>query len=375
MATTFFSPHNPFFALFPPPSLLAAPFAAVWFSTDAVVLMEFAVGSRGPYFSRFAKRDLPPGVIVGGAVTDEVRLREALRELKEESGAERVRLVLPDEKIYLFTVGLPMLSPKETRDNISFQIEENVPLSLEESVFDYTLIPEGSVRGIRAPRRAAVVVMEKSLLEPYLRAASAVGLEALSVEAESQALARAVVPLQATESRLLVHIGRDCAGVHIASRGVVQYASCVDIGEASFDAALKKSFPQASPQEVEEMKRSHSFTGAPKDKEFVAALVGGISALQDEINRRYLYWHSREEVEALSHPPIASVTLSGAPAVLKGLAEHLSEGLRLPVVVADPWVNAPAQGRNVRPVPLPEALAKAPAIGGALRGLIEPLYA
>lgn len=375
MDTAFFSPHNRFFELFPPPSLLAAPFAAICFSPEALVLMEFSIGSHGPYFSRYLRKDLAPGIVKGGTVADEVTLIGALGELKSESGLERVRLVLPDEKIYLFTTGVPMLSPKETRDNISFQIEENVPLTLEESVFDYTLIPETSVRGIRVPRRAAVVVMEKTVFDPFLRAASSAGFQVISAEAESQALARSVVPLGTMESKLLVHIGRGSTGMHIVAQGVVQYASSVDIGEASLDAALKKSFPESTPEALAEMKRAHSFTGAPKEKEFVAALVGGISALQDEISRRYLYWHSREEVEAAAHPPITSVTLSGAPAVLKGLAEHLSEGLRLPVVVADPWINAPLRGKGVPPVPLPDALARAAAIGGALRGFDTPSYA
>jgi Tfp pilus assembly PilM family ATPase len=375
MDTAFFSPHNRFFALFPPPSLLAAPFAAVWFSSGSLSLIEFAVGSQGPYFSRLIKKDLAPGVLGGGTVVDEAGLALALRELQRESGLRRVRLVLPDEKVYLFTVGVPMLSPKETRDNISFQIEENVPLTLEECVFDYSVIPEGSIHGIRASRRAAVVVLEKAILESYLRAATAAGFQILSVEAESQALARAVVPFDTEESRLLVHIGKNGTGIHIVARGVVHYASSVDIGEVSFDAALKKSFPEATPQDITEMKRAHSFTGAPKEKEFVSALVGSVSALQDEVSRRYLYWHSREEVEAAAHPPIASVTLSGAPAVLKGLAEHLSEGLRIPVTIADPWINAPLRKKGVPPIPLPEALGRAAAIGGALRGLTHSLYA
>ena len=375
MHTAFFSPRNRFFKLFPPPSLLAAPFAAVWFSPGSLILVEFSTGSHGLYLSRYAKKILAPGILSAGAVADEAKLTAALRELAVECRLSRIRFVLPDEKIYLFTTDVPMLPAGETRDNISFQIEENVPLSLEECIFDYTLIPEESMRGIRAPRQAAVAVIEKTILEAYVRAARAAGLSLLSVEAERQAMTRSVIPSQSTESQLVVHMGRDCSSIHIVARGLVQYSSCVDIGESSLDQALMKTFPGSTAESIAEMKRAHSFTGAPKEKEFVSALVGGIAALQDEINRRYLYWHSREEVEAAAHPPIKSVMLSGSPAVLKGLAEHLSEGLRLPVMVADPWINVGSSGTRTPSLTLQDALSVAPAIGGALRGSDIPSYA
>src|SRR5258708_4722942 len=153
MATAFFASHNKFFNLFPPPHFLAAPFAAVACSADGLSAAHFALGTRGFYLRYFAHKKFPPGVIDKGALLDVPKFSEALSALVKECKLDRVHLVLPEEKLYLFTTGVPMLSPAERWDNLEFKIEENVSVSREEVVFDYHLIPEEASHGIRSTRR------------------------------------------------------------------------------------------------------------------------------------------------------------------------------------------------------------------------------
>ncbi|NDF13372.1 MAG: hypothetical protein EB060_11240 [Proteobacteria bacterium] len=64
--------------------------------------------------------------------------------VKKELGLSFVQVTLPEDKAYIFRTSIPKVSEAQVRQAIEFQLEENVPLSPAEAVFDFIVLPQNA---------------------------------------------------------------------------------------------------------------------------------------------------------------------------------------------------------------------------------------
>jgi len=108
---------------------------------------------------RFAEEKLPAGIVVQGKIKNPEKMKAELTRFRAAHGLEFVRVSLPEEQAYLFSMKLPLVKKRELRESVTLQLEEHVPLKSEDAVFDYEIMGEradGYVLGVSAyPRTVA----------------------------------------------------------------------------------------------------------------------------------------------------------------------------------------------------------------------------
>jgi len=130
----------------PPPTFLTMPCVGVDISDTSLKYMSFVAETNmdgSKKIKQWGDIDIPTGVVQRGHVVDQEKLSAVLQEFKAATGAEFVRVSLPEERAYLFETTIKKGTPlKEIRGLFEFRLEENVPIPSKDVFFDYTIIPE-----------------------------------------------------------------------------------------------------------------------------------------------------------------------------------------------------------------------------------------
>ncbi len=313
-----------FHQFFPPPKFLEMPAVGLDISDTAVTALEL-VRQRGAFaVGRFGRRLLPAGAIVDGYVYDKEGVVAELRTLKEELRLSFVNGSLPEEKAYLYTTRMPPVSPKEMRGVIEFTLEENVPLSPAEAIFDYTVIPSASSSSPDS-REVSVTAFPRAVVHTYAELFQAAGLILLSLELGAQAVCRAVISHGDRGTYLVVHRGAEKTGLFIVRDETVHFTAIVAMGTS-----------------------------------------GTREALRAEVGRIITYWQTHAGGSGESVAGIGKIVLCGAGATSPGLRESLARALSLPVEDANVWRNAFSFDAYIPPILFEESLLYAAAVGLAL---------
>mgnify|MGYP002279808949 CR=1 FL=1 len=193
--------------------------------------------------------------------------------LKDLSNREKfnfVRVSLPEEQIYIFTLSLPQMQGQDLREMILLQIEEHIPLKATEVVFDYDTIQEDEKSTM-----VGVTAISIEVIEAYLSVFKQAGLTPLSFESEAQAITHSVVPRGEKSSVMVVDFGYTRTGISVSYNSNVLLATTLDLGGFNLTQMLAKNF-SISFEKAEKMKRSYNLDATPNNKEIFHVLLNGI---------------------------------------------------------------------------------------------------
>lgn len=345
---------------FPTPSYLNMDSCSLDISDESIKYGQLSPTSSGFKLIKFGKEKVPEGVLVSGKIEDEKKLVSILKNIKDREKLNFIRVSLPEEQMYIFTLSLPQLHGQDLREIILLQIEEHIPLKAIDVVFDYDTIFEDEKTTI-----VEVSAIPIGIVESYLSVFSQAGLTPLSLESESQAIARAVVPRGENSTVMIVDFGHMRTGVSISHNGVVLFTTTLDIGGYNLTEMLAKNF-SISFEKAEEMKRSYSLSTTSKVNEIFPIILNGISVLHDELDKQYIYWKTHNDNKDFTHKEIDRIILCGGNANLAGLADYLEASMKIKVEYANAWINISDMDDSIPEMSFEDSLSYVTVLGLSL---------
>jgi len=345
--------------LFPAPQFLTIPSVGVDFSDSTMRLMKLTETIHGLLPTKFAEESIPEGCMKGGRIADETNFTAFLSAVRKEHKLKYVRVAIPESQTYSFTLTLDILAAEDIRGAIELVLEDNIPLKAIETVFDYSIMMQNDTH-IVVQVVALAEVSAQSFSNCFLRA----GLVPVSFELDGQAVARAVLKPKDKGSYMVVDFGANRTGITIVTSGTAVFTSTLEFGGKSLLDTLQKELG-VTLEEAQQLKREHGLAAAGEYKNIFQLLVGGISTLKDEINRRYVYWHEKK-AQFGEFPNISTIYLCGGHSNLRGLADYLAVGLKINVVQVNPWVNCVSFEDAIPDMTYEESMSYVTAIGLAL---------
>lgn len=350
--------------LFPTPEFLSVPAVGVDFSDATMRFVRLSETMHGLLPVHFAEMAIPDGCMKGGRIVDEKLFTKFLQDVRTTHKLKYVRVAIPESQTYSFTLNLDPLAGADIRSAIELVLEDNIPLRAVETVFDYHVISESASSIL-----VQIVAIAQSSVESFLDCFMRAGLIPLSFELDGQAMARAVLRPEELGSYMVVDFGANRTSITIVTKRTAVFTSTLEFGGKALLDILQKelSIPL---EEAQRLKREHGLSAMGEHANIFQLLVGGISTLKDEINRRYVYWHEKK-VQRGEFPKIETVYLCGGHSNLRGLADYLSVGLKLRVVQANPWVNCISFDAAVPDMSYETSMSYVTAIGLALAEYIH----
>jgi len=319
------------------------------------------VGSRRDSFgdlASFGEFEINPRIFKNGEIKNEQALikiiQEALAKVKgEKLNTKYVVASLPEQKAFLRVIQMPKMTGEELRDAIPFEAENYIPLPIEKTYLDFQVIPPLSEKKQDLTQQVLIVAFPKSEVNSYLSLLKKAGLQPKIFETESMAISRALI---GSARPVKQNLSNEANG--LKNEAGEAPVVLIDLGEtkANFIIFLRNSIRFTSTIQIIEEK--------PSD-------------LAEQIKKYIDYYQFHPVSPAGSgtngthyseKKGIKKILLSGGNSCLKEFSNILSEKLKIPTELGNPWINILPEKEKPKLSP-EDSLRYTTALGLALRGI------
>lgn len=317
--------------LFTPPVFLIRPAISVEIQPSGISFLTTQNTDLGVLPDCCGFVPLPTGSVLAGDIIKREAVVNALIDIRKKTKLRFVRFSVPEEKTYIFKTRLPNLKPKEIHDILDFKIEENVPLSAKEAVFDYDI-----VLGQKAGKDLDMIVSVAPLktTEDFQELFKQAGFTPLFFSPESQNIAKAVIRESNEQIIVIVNIRESNIVLSQVVHGIVCQTSTLNFGGNTFTDLVAKYY-NISLVEALKIKKEKLYSDNPENMEIFSYLINTVSAIKDEIYKFVSYCNEKKDTPG----PVERIILCGQEALIVGLEKYLTANLELKVDIANVWTN------------------------------------
>lgn len=318
----------------------------------------------------FGEITIPEGAIVNGEILAEGKVVEAVKTWRASAGRHAVApfviASLPEEKSFVRLLQLPKVKIDDIGNAIRWEIEANIPIPPEELLFDYEVI-EPLKNGFDH-LDILVVAFPKTIIESYVLMLKHAGLDPVVLELESQAIARAVLPLSPEkEVRIIVDMGHLRTSFSITCGGAILFTTTIELGGKNFEENIARALA-IGPEKAIEVKKTVGLNKGGFDGKVFFALAPAVAAFTAELKRTIEYHEQHIEHMHGANAKVGEVILTGGDANLLGFDTYLAANLRIPVRRGDPLMRIRHRlAYHIPPIVQNESLQFTAALGLAMR--------
>ncbi|GAB3598974.1 pilus assembly protein PilM [Kineococcus gypseus] len=301
--------------------------------TSGVRAAELSYGRGGVTLEKFGQVALPEGAVRDGEVVDRAAVVDALKTLWKASGfkGKKVALGVANQRVVVRQVDLPWMPLAELKASLPLQVQDYLPLPVDECLIDFH-VTEEVVDGETRLLRGLLVAAAREMVSANVAAVEAAGLRATGVDLTSFAVLRSVgKPFGDVATEALVDIGARISNLVIHSGGQPRFVRVLLSGGQDVTDAIAERLGLSAPL-AESVKRGSLEDLSEQDRSLADSAVDlMLEVFVDDIRSSMDYY-------AASHPafPVERIVLSGGGSLLHGVAERLEAVTRKPVVPADP---------------------------------------
>jgi type IV pilus assembly protein PilM len=311
--------------------------------------------------------DIPPGYIEDGKIIDKDKVADIIKEAIKRAGPKKIKTKkvicsLPESKAFLRIVNIPKMEDQEIKEAIKWEMEANIPLSMDQVYFDWQLLDTES----KNKQNVLTVAIAKEIIDDEMEVLKKAGLDVYGLEVESIASARSLINEKETRkdsTSLIVDLGSKRTSFIMVVGEVPFFTSSIPFSSESLNDAIAKNL-NLSPKEAEEVKINHGIEYFNSDNPIFNATKYLLENLVQEIGKNLDFYFSI----AKESPKIEKIILCGGGANLKGIVAYLVKRLNMQVEIGDPWKNL-FLGEKIPIISKNNSVRYSTAIGLALRGL------
>jgi type IV pilus assembly protein PilM len=300
--------------------------------STAVRAAELTEGSP-PTVVRAAQVPLPTGAVENGEVRDVPAVSEALRELWTRGGfkSRKVWMGVGNQRVVVREIALPTMPEKELRQSLGFQVQEFIPMPVDEAVLDYHLIEESEIDG-RQMIRLLLVAAQKAMVDTLVAAATGAKLEPMGLDLVPFALVRAVgatgagMGLENAGGEAVVDVGAHVTNIVVHAASETRFVRILPSGGRDVTVAIARGL-SVEDEVAERLKRGEAVDGSeatPAQAQEIA--MQRATQFVDEIRSSLEFYTAQTQGARIDR-----LLVSGGGSKLEGFIDILRQ--RIPVAV------------------------------------------
>lgn len=282
----------------------------------------------------FDPRAIKDGVIVEPELIAKVMKELFNNNLIGEITTRRVTASIPASRTFNRTMTLPKLNKKDLEAALQLEAEQYIPVPIDELYMDYNVISETDKE-----TEILAVAAPKKIIDSYHTLMRMAGLEAVALETSIGAAGRLFVQAEQSDvPTILIDFGSVSSDLTIYDGGLIVTGTVAGGGDTFSDLISSKL--KVTKQEAHVIKTKYGMGVSKKQKEIIDAVSPILEQLLKEIKRMIRYYEERSSTKR----KINQVVTMGGGANMPGLSEHMTNMLRLPVRMCDPWQHLDFSG-------------------------------
>ncbi len=299
---------------------------------SSVKVMQLEHRKHGIQVLGYGTTRFEPGAIEDGVLVKPEIIAKDVQALFRERlvgkiNTRRVVLSIPAARTFTRTFKLPKLSSQDLAEAIRLETEEYTPLPIEDMYVDYSV-----TNTTEKEQEVLVVAVPKKLVQSYVTLSNLLGLETVAVETTINGACRLFAHTDINKTpTVLIDLGSQSSDITVYDDGIIVTSTVVGGGDSFSEAIAKKL--NVTHKEAHLIKTRYGLGVSKKQKEIIESLDPTILQLTKEVKRMVRYYEERSGIGR----KIDQVVTMGGGANMPGLADQLTNALRLPVRICDPW--------------------------------------
>lgn len=289
--------------------------------------------AKNPKITGYGSTDFDVRALDNGVIAKPETLAAAMLDLFKhrlngEITTHRVAMTLPGYRTFTRSIQLPRLGPDELHEAVELEVEQYVPVPLQELYLDYATTSQSADSS-----SVFVVAVPKRIVDSYLSLASSLGLEPVLIEPTMTACARFFArDAHSDLPSVIIDFGSLTATISIYHKTIIA-TSAVSAGGLVFTEAIRNKL-EVSPEDAGSIKTKYGLDPSKYQKQIGEALDPPLGKVVTEVRRMLRYYSEHYS----DKNPIGQVITLGGGANMPGLSNYLTNALKVPVRTQQhPW--------------------------------------
>ena len=259
------------------------------------------------------------------------RLGEIIMTAIGQSGIKEKDIVigLPSSKTFTTVIDVPMMGEAELRSTIKYQVDQYIPMSVDEAKVDWALLGQS----LHDAKQQEVLLASTSntFAEERLEFIESLGLNVIAAEPDPIAMIRSLLPSGIKDARLIIDVGEQSTDLAITFGDTPRLVRTIPTGIRSL---IKAAVQNLNVQDDQARQFILKFGLAPDrlEGQVYRAIEGTLDNFAAELVKSIKFFQTR-----YPNTPVGGILLSGFGAVVPQFGEYVTAKTGVPSSVANPW--------------------------------------
>jgi type IV pilus assembly protein PilM len=267
----------------------------------------------------------------------ERRLGEIIMTAVGQSGikTKNVAIGLPSQKTFTTVIDVPTMSEAELRSTIKYQIDQYIPMAIDEAKVDWVLLGQSA----HNPQQQEVLLAStaNSYAEERLEFVEGLGLNVIAAEPDPIAMIRALLPAGIQDARLIIDVGELSTNLVITYGDSPRLVRTIPTGLYSL---VKAAVQNLNVQEDQARQFIIKFGLAPDrlEGQVYHAVENVLEGFAAELTKSIKFFQTR-----YPNTPVGGILLSGYGSVIPKFGEYVTAKTGVTSAQANPWQKVRVQ--------------------------------
>lgn len=307
-------------------------FFALDVGTNALRLVQLSGDAQhGWVLSKYAYVPVDAKITQDSSETGKKKMGETIMAAVKQAGikTKNIAIGLPARKTFTAIIEVPNGPVKQLEKTIKYEVDQYIPMAVDEAEYDYTLLGESPNDKTKA--EVLLSSTSKSYAEEQMEMAETLGLNVVAQEPEPIAMARALVPVGSMDARMIIDLGERSTDIVVMYQGVPRLVRSVPGGLAQLVQAVSSTLSVREDQ----ARRFILKFGLAQDKldgQVFRAMESNLETFAAELSKSVRFFQTK-----YAQVPVIGIVLSGFAGVIPFIAEYMEAKTNIQTVQGNPW--------------------------------------
>ena len=303
---------------------------------SSIKVMEVDQSGEKPLITGYGYSPYDSKCMQDGVIVDHESLAKSVYELVSKNlvgklTTRRIVGAVPVGRSFNRILTLPTMSKSDMDEAIRLEAEQYIPVPIEDLYIDYQIGEQKD-----EVTEVLVVAAPRVAVDSYLTLYNILGLQYAAMETSINAGTRLVMHAENTDvPTLIIDFGSKSTDLSIFDK-VLRVTGTVGSGGDHMTEAIAKSLGVTT-QQAHTIKTTHFIAASKKQKQVIESVQPILDKLVIEIKKMDRFYQDRSG--GGTDKKIEQVIILGGGANMPGLADYLTDKIRIATRMCNPWLN------------------------------------